>query len=190
MKFKRVILLTLMIALLLPTILVSAHDGHYNPGGFAGAKVLKYWRDASVQSAGYHNRVDSAYSKWNNISTNVNISQYTTEPQYGSIAVYAGPISGSTVYAVADYYVYGLFGLQQVGVGDPRDRTRIRINTPQMNKLSSTQSLDVMIHEFGHALSLKHNDDSGASVMKEFELTTYGTPQQTDKDHLKQKWGN
>ncbi|WP_297990851.1 hypothetical protein [Anoxybacillus sp.] len=190
MNVKRILLLIPSLAFLLPTILVSAHSDHYNPNGYAGAQNLKYWRDASVSSTGYHNRADTAYATWNNISSKVAISRVTSESTYYSIVVYAGTISGSTVYAVADYWTYGFFGWSQVNPGDARDRSRIRLNTPQMNTLTSAESTDVIIHEFGHALSLRHNDDSGASVMKEYELTTYGSPQQTDKDHLKQKWGN
>lgn len=190
MKVKRILLLILGLAFLLPTILVNAHSDHYNPNGYIGAQNLKYWRDASVSSAGYHNRADTAYATWNNISSKVAISQVTSEPTYYSIVVYAGTISGSTVYATADYWTYGFFGWRQVNPEDARDRSRIRLNTPQMNTLTSAESTDVIIHEFGHALSLRHNDNSGASVMKEYELTTYGSPQQTDKDHLKQKWGN
>jgi hypothetical protein len=190
MNSKRILLLILMLAFSLPTILVSATSDHYNPGGYAGAQNLKYWRDASVTSAGFQGRTDTSYQTWNNISSKVAISKVASEPTYYSIVVYAGALSGVNAYAATDYWTYGLLGWNNVSPGDARDRSRIRIKTTEMNKLDSEESLDVMIHEFGHGVSLKHNNDAGPSIMQDTVRTTYGAPKPEDEDHLKAKWGN
>jgi len=49
---------------------------------------------------------------------------------------------------------------------------------------------DILIHEFGHVFSLKHNDNSGNAIMKTIVTSNWGTPQATDITHLKENWGS
>lgn len=59
--------------------------------------------------------------------------------------------------------------------------------------MNTTQIISNYTHEFGHALSLAHVIDTSSyvyppAVMKQ-GIQSLG-PQQIDKDHLRQKWGN
>lgn len=58
---------------------------------------------------------------------------------------------------------------------------------------TGTQTISNYTHEFGHALSLAHVVDTSSytyppAVMKQGQQSI--GPQQVDKDHLRQKWGN
>lgn len=59
-------------------------------------------------------------------------------------------------------------------------------------RLDKTQIISTYIHEFGHALSLAHVADN-SSALPAVMRTSGGQrlgPQQTDKNHLRLKWGN
>lgn len=68
--------------------------------------------------------------------------------------------------------------------------TRIVINdyTMDLDNFNADNAKKTITHEFGHALSLGHTDDSNA-IMTQGKMTIT-TPQTIDKDHLKNKWGN
>ncbi|NQX69875.1 hypothetical protein HQN90_27455 [Paenibacillus alba] len=129
---------------------------------------------------------------WNNITTKVNISEVSNPPAYFGVAAYAGvSIPSLDVNAVCDYYTYGLFGYTAVAADDARDRTRLRIDNTNMSYVTDANvKKDILIHEFGHVLSLQHNNNSGNSIMKTAVTSTFGAPQATDISHIKEKWGN
>jgi hypothetical protein len=167
---------------------------HYYPNGYTSASNLKYYSYPSVASFGYTSIADDAASSWNNISSKVAISKSTTASNSNQITVdVLDSISGMDVYGVADYYINGYYGWEPVTLPSIRDRTTLRFDHSNLDAwyrlLSDTDKKDAFIHEFGHALSLSHNDDVSPSVMKSSKPWV-GGPQTTDKNHLKQKWGN
>jgi|GEM_PF-1377781 len=200
-KINRVFIVCLTIAfsILISSVVAIASSNYYYDNGYAtgGQKLTaNYWKDSSVSSYGWGSLSDIGAAAWNGISSKIGSSAVTSEPVYYSAVVYAGSsISGMSVYAYTDYYTYGLFGWSQVSQDSTRDRSRIRIDNTNMVELGVTtdgykKQKDVMIHEFGHVFSLKHNDIDADSVMKATALTTYGAPTASDKQHLKEKWGN
>lgn len=188
-KYSLVFLVTVFLSAFATT--AFGDSAHYYPKGYTSASNLVYYKDSSVGSYGYGGYVDTGATSWNNISSKVNLSSTTSEPDNFIIATYVEQtISGMSVYGIADYWYKGIFGWRQVDPEDTRHRTRIRFDYTHLSTLQYGQKVDIFIHEFGHALSLKHNDDSGVnSVMRFVELTSAGV-QTVDKDHIKQKWGN
>jgi hypothetical protein len=165
-------------------------EPHVHAGGFSSASSLKYWTDSSVSSYGYSTHTQHSGAAWNGISSKVSISSQASE-RGAHIVVYAGSLSNETWWASADYYKSGWFGTwTQVGITDPRDRTRIRINDYKMDQsnFTSDNAKHSITHEFGHALSLGHTTGS-SEAMTQGQLTNIN-PSSIDKGHLKNKWGN
>jgi hypothetical protein len=161
---------------------------------------LEYYKDSSIASYGYTSHVDNAVSQWSSASGGVDITS-TNDEDCECIAVYAGRyILGSGTYASTGYYDNGFFGwnhldADDVHEGDNFDRARIRIDDGNMDDAGFTapNANKTIGHEFGHALGLGHFEDSpshsGDHWMKSGQISL-SAPTSTDKDHLKNKWGN
>jgi hypothetical protein len=168
----------------------SRHDKRFGNS----AKYLKYWQDTSFNSYGsygYASLSDTGMFAWNNISSNLGVSEVTSEPTYYSIVSYVGnTISGMDVYGVVDYWQYSWWGWNQVNPDDLRDRARVRFDHTNINSLPDTPSKQyVFTHEYGHAVGLKHNNGT-TSVMRDTNVDwTKNMPQTADKNHITQKYG-
>ncbi|MCP3776770.1 hypothetical protein NLX71_26460, partial [Paenibacillus sp. MZ04-78.2] len=100
-------------------------------------------------------------------------------------------LTGLDVYGVVDYWTYGLFGWTQVNPDDQRDRARVRFDHANLGKLDSNGTTYAFSHEFGHAVGLKHNNSGVSSVMRDTSIVWEDNkPQQADKEHIKEKYGN
>ncbi|MCY9666953.1 hypothetical protein M5X11_18780 [Paenibacillus alginolyticus] len=186
-------LLTLCISITLSVSVFA--DTYYHTTGFGNsASNLKYWKDSSVSTYGYTSKSDTGALAWNGISSNLAMTEVSSIPTYFSIVTYVGTsLAGLDVYGVADYWTYGLFGWTQVNPDDLRDRARVRMDDTNLKSLNdSTKVQYAFTHEFGHAVGLKHDNDSGvASVTRDSSIVwSNNMPQQIDKDHIKQKYGN
>ncbi|MFD2114807.1 hypothetical protein ACFSTH_09300 [Paenibacillus yanchengensis] len=170
---------------------------YYHTHGFAKSAVsVNYWKDSSVASYGYTGLADTGIDSWRNITDNLTINEKTSEPTYFSIVTYVGnTISGMDVYGVVDHWTYGLFGWTQVNPDNLRDRARVRMDHTNLKSLGSDSTGYALkkyafVHEFGHAVGLKHNNSGVASVMSESISSSTNTPQITDKTYLKEKYGD
>jgi hypothetical protein len=172
-------------ALILLSQLASAEIS--TGGRVGGVANLQYENHSSVAANGYDTYFDNASPKWNNISTQVNLTKASTNrfrdirmvgetqnaiwglmtpyvcsvPPIGPPSCYAGSILSSWTYATTELFKNTL---------------------PNNNDIKHHTAL----HEVGHSLSLMHT--SSVSVMN--VATELLNPTDFDKSELKSKWGN
>jgi hypothetical protein len=138
-----------------------------------------------------------ASRSWNGISSKVSLTQVTS----GSYQVSVTNDLLPAIKPVLD--AYGIFVAYCIGptgvtiTGDfcrnlPSIWSSVQIigyEIPMItDKFSTTNRIAVYTHEWGHTLSLRHNETGAPSIMLQGQKTI--GPQAADKDHLRLKWGN
>ncbi|MGX9135091.1 hypothetical protein ACWV26_12085 [Rummeliibacillus sp. JY-2-4R] len=188
-----VLLLSLSILLLIPPTIFAAYTNSaaFFKSGLAASVVgdCRVFVSDSVTSYGYSTKVSNAKSGWGGIS-NANVNFRSAESATNAdIRVYAGNYG-------LDYA--GLTQLYRGGttVTDPDasttnwDFVKISLNDYYMDSYSysSANKNKTTIHEFGHALGLRHQTDTSVdSIMRQGKLT-YNGPQAIDKSNIAYKY--
>lgn len=142
----------------------------------------------SVSDYGYRSYVTSAMTGWGSISS-ADVDFWTSgSATYADIRVYAGDY-GLDYAGLAQPYRGSTL------VSDPDASTAnwsyviITLNDHYMDhkNYSSANRKKTTIHEFGHALGLRHQPSSTSSVMVQGKRT-YSTPQSLDRSNIAYKY--
>ncbi|MBB6690943.1 hypothetical protein H7B90_05945 [Cohnella xylanilytica] len=194
LKSMKPVILAICITVVSGTTALASSD-HYHKIGFGNEPLhLYFWKDSSVASYGYTSYANTGFNAWDGISDALTFHEESSEPTYGSVVTYVGnTIPGKDVYGTVDHWVYGLFGWTQVNPDDRRHRSRVRFDHTNLSSLGSNALRQyAFTHEFGHAVGLKHNNDSGvASVMRDDSMVASNNmPQPIDKAHIIEKYGD
>jgi hypothetical protein len=164
-------------------------------GGFNSSRVVQLRWYSSLPASYISTYITPAVGGWNGISSVVSLSQvssgaydisFTTSTSaqtglYGETVPYCTS-GGQQLQSNACVPVLNWGSAKIVGY----------TNQIANDKLTETQIVSsVYCHEFGHALSLGHtnNTTSSVSVMKQGIILSY-LPQAFDKSLLKTRWGN
>lgn len=150
MKKKIVISLTLMILFMFP--LTNAYAYELNGSKFQAPKKLTYYIDSSVNDAGYFTAAKHGIFAWDPLSE---IAIYGTAGKVSSEIrmFYTNKDTGD--YATASNECYC----------STNDYSNITF-WKSMSKLDTTNQKETAVHEVGHSLGLKHEDDNrGTSIM-------------------------
>jgi hypothetical protein len=184
---KKIILILFSSSTLLSVNQVLADSVHLIPGGLSTASALKW--TSSISESYLTSYVVPSANSWNNISSRVSLTRVTSGAYQVRILTGTNAVQGY----VGAVYPYCAQGAGRA-ICNNQNWTSAQLTgyTNQISamNLNTSQIIGtVYAHEFGHVLSLEHNDTISPSVMTTSSIVSF-TAQQTDKDHLKQKWGN
>lgn len=189
MKKVNFLAFLLSIFLLIPTAANAAYskaDAFFLDGFKSSVIPNLYVFVSDSVSSEFSGYVETAKKEWSGIA-NSNIKFWS---------------AGSATNA--DIRVYtGSFGLDYAGLATPYingkpvttekvqtwDFVRININLGyfEANSISAPMQRKTVIHEFGHALSLKHQPKGTSSIMVNGN-TSFTVPQTLDKDNIAWKY--
>ena len=187
------LLLSLSILLLIPTTSFAAYSNSaaFFKSGLSASVVgdCYVFVSDSVSSYGYSTNVSNAKSGWGGIS-NADVDFWS-----------AGSATNADIRVYAGNYGLDYAGLAQPYRGDSTvsdpdasttkwDFVKIYLNDYYMdsNSYSTANRNKTTIHEFGHALGLRHQTDTSvASIMRQGKLT-YSGPQSIDKSNIAYKY--
>jgi hypothetical protein len=173
--------------LLLPSSSLATPD-HLWSGGFGSASSLKW--TSSLSSTYLSDYVIPGANGWNGISSKVNLTQVSSGTYQIRVSTQSDPRYGVVGEMIA--YCPSGSGYTKCGGYTPWGSAQVFGYTNQIANFSLTKTQiisSVYSHEFGHSLSLGHNDSELPAVMTANAVTTI-LPQAADKSHLKSKWGN
>ena len=185
-------------------------DTHVGTGGFASASHLDYF--VYAKSTSFDDILEAAVNSWNGISSKVYLHRDGNPPGGESgykIGVFESPSPKNTYsFGYTQWRTGGINGtdLPDSDFESTCDYAEVRIYKQNIIDNLNSNFAHVVRHEIGHALSLKHTNDSSNSIARtEFALvddvkllmnkvnyignnisTTITT---VDRDHLRIKWG-
>ncbi len=169
----------------------------------ASGGTLKWTNDASVSTNYATNYVDPAALGWNGITPKLKLAKGTATVHniktYVAPGVVASRNALTTPYCAAGTLLNCVEASQQGNSPTPVPWTKVTIhiydNIMTGQQYNADQKKRTIIHEFGHAISMRHNPDevtpataSRPTIMAPF-LGQFTTLSQLDKDNLKSKWG-
>lgn len=191
-KIVSVILIFIVSFLLIPTISFAAYtnDAAFFKSGLPKSVVgdCYVFVSDSVSRYGYSTYVSNAKNGWGGIS-NADVDFWSSgSATYADIRVYAGDYGLDYAGLAQPYRGSSL-------VTDPDASTAnwsfviIYLNDNYMDYYGYTSANrnKTTIHEFGHALGLRHQPSSATSVMVQGKLS-YSGPQQLDKSNIAYKY--
>ncbi|WP_084065327.1 hypothetical protein [Paenibacillus stellifer] len=184
LAFRKIIVITCSLFLLF-LIFDQTSSALWYSGGRSSAFFNAYY-DSSVSSYGYTSAFDTARTRWNEVSSSVEVGKTTSSsglPDKYFVGVTSNP---AVIGTHVPYNAYGqvvdnnsLWAFSTVAIYD---------NTMKLNQMTSTQISSNATHEVGHSLSQDHTTTSASSVMKQgiqsVGVTTY------DAMSLISKWGD
>lgn len=166
---------------------VLAGTEHLLVGGFGSTSDLRW--TSTLSSSYLNDYVIPGVNGWNGISSKVKLTRITSGTYQINVLTGTNPTYG----VVGEMIPYCSNGSSyQCIATTPWGSARVYGYTNQITntKLTKTEIIsNVYCHEFGHALSLAHNDNDLPTVMRA-SIVTNVLPQGPDKSHLKGKWGN
>lgn len=169
----------------------------------ASGSTLKWTNDTSVSANYATNYVDPSAPGWNGITPKVNLTKGTATVYNIKTYVAAGTVASrnalTTPYCAAGTLLDCVEASQQGLSPTPVPWTKVTIqiydNIMTQQQYNADQRKRTIIHEFGHALSMRHNPDNVTpataarpTIMAPF-LGQFSQLSQLDKDNLKSKWG-
>jgi len=174
---------------------VHADSAHLFSGGLPASKVASlnwaYYTDSTYGDT----IIAPAANNWNSISSKVKLSNASGTGTSVSIDAYKDTTSIPGLWGeIIPYYVDASGNVVDDLACLCHTWTYVEVygyeNQMNTSGLTNTQKVSNYTHEFGHALSLNHvaRNSPSAAVMKQGQQGI--GPQQTDKDHLRLKWGN
>ncbi|SEG57236.1 hypothetical protein [Paenibacillus sp. UNC499MF] len=168
---------------------------------FSNAKIadIQWYKDPSVEQFGFNWHVNTAKELWDAVpGANIGF-QNVTSSDNADLRFFAGDYYWSETYGILA--PYDKSGNEIPGslayLDNPTVvfyKAHIRLNNYTMNnvalpnggtrQMSGNEKLDVVTHELGHVLKLKHQDDGVPSIMQRTNITQYGNVPQLDKSNV------
>lgn len=207
MHGKKIILATICCILLIGSSIAYASYGtvHILLGNFSNKSsdktTINVYSDSSVASYGYTAFVNNAKTGWDNASASLTLGTTTSSSCSECIAVYVGSDFLAPGYiGWCDFWYKNFLGIwtersfSSVESGTNFERARVRLDDDHLTTAGANSTTNTMNagHEFGHALSLAHFNNSPAHSGDHWMKTgllSLSAPTATDKDHLTTKWG-
>jgi hypothetical protein len=208
MKFSRFLRFLAVISVPCTFHLLSIEDAQafveFFQSGFPKATVqgLKWTTDSSVSAAYTRDYIRPSSTKWNGITSKVNVAEGTTASYNVKYYISSSPTrseKGLTVPYCKDST--GDNCAEQINGGNSPvpvvwTSARIYLYEPNMAADGYDQAKRIIAatHELGHALSLKHNPPltvapaSDPAIMAA-KIGPYSILSDLDKNNLKNKWG-
>lgn len=169
----------------------KADSQHLFSGGFNSASGLNWTYSVSDSYANTY--IVPAANSWNNISSKVKLNKVTSGTYNIRATLETTTVSGRLGLMTPYCRIGGVNSSGGACLSYAWGSAKVTAYSNQMSAfgMNTSNIISNYAHEFGHALSLAHVSGSPStspiSVMKQ-GIQSY-LPQQTDKDHLKQKWG-
>ncbi|GAS83422.1 hypothetical protein [Paenibacillus amylolyticus] len=200
--FHKPMLLTIPFMLLFPTVTnaqLTNGDAFYASNGFSSTTIaaIPWYNDSSIGGLGYTTHLSDARASWDAVNTaNIGWSSQSSASA-ATLRFYAVNDANLGYYGI--FKLYNSSGteissqLETPGVSWYKANivianANVNSSNASIKKLTRAETQDMILHEIGHAISLRHQPDTATSVMRKNDLTIYGAPTTLDKNNVGWKY--